>query len=64
MRKHYSEAEPLLLDSYNILKSTAVAHDPRTIEATQRLITLYQSWGKSLKAADYAALLLQNNARR
>ena len=64
MRKHYVEAEPLLVDSYKILKSTAVERDPRTIEAVQRLITLYHFWGKPLKAAEYAASLAQTNAAR
>lgn len=62
MRKRFSEAEPLLLDSYNILESTAVAHDPRTTEAAQRLITLYHSWGKPQKAAYYTASLSPSNA--
>jgi eukaryotic-like serine/threonine-protein kinase len=54
--KRYGEAEPLLLDSYKILKSTARERDARTIEAVQRLITLYQSWGKAQKAADYSGV--------
>ena len=46
MLKRYGEAEPLLLDSYKILGSTAVEHDLRKIKAVQRLTTFYQSWGK------------------
>jgi hypothetical protein len=56
MLKRYGEAEPLLLDSYKILKSTAHEHDARTIEAVQRLITLYQSWGRAQKAADQSGV--------
>jgi tetratricopeptide (TPR) repeat protein len=56
MLKRYGEAEPLLLDSYKILKSTAREHDARTIEAVQRLITLYQSWGRAQKAADQSGV--------
>jgi tetratricopeptide (TPR) repeat protein len=52
-QRRYSEAEPLLLDSYKVMKSTAGEHDPRTLEAAQRLTTLYQSWGKPQEAVWY-----------
>ena len=57
MQKRYATAEPLLLDSYRIMKATTSEHDPRTIEATKRLITLYQSWGKPKYASGYSASL-------
>jgi serine/threonine protein kinase/tetratricopeptide (TPR) repeat protein len=64
MLKRYAEAEPLLLDSYSILKSTAVEHDSRTTEAVQRLTTLYQCWGNRQKTAEYTSLLSDGNATR
>jgi eukaryotic-like serine/threonine-protein kinase len=59
-QKRYATAEPLLLDSYKIMKSTAGEPDPRTIEAIQRLVIFYQSWVKPRQAADYVALLRQS----
>lgn len=43
-QKRYAEAEPLLLESYRIVKST---------EIRQRLRTLYEVWHKPEKAAAY-----------
>lgn len=57
LQKRYATAEPLLLDGYRIMKSTTSDHDPRTTEATKRLITLYQSWGKQKIASAYSASL-------
>jgi serine/threonine protein kinase len=42
----YAEAEPLLLQSYESLKSSQGATNPRTHLALRRLITLYNDWGK------------------
>jgi serine/threonine protein kinase len=56
-QKHYAKAEPFLIDSYKIIKSTAGEHDPRTIEAAHRLIALYESWGKPENATYYSASL-------
>jgi tetratricopeptide (TPR) repeat protein len=64
MQKRYAEAEPLLLDSYKILKSTAVEHDPRIGEAIQRLTTLYERWGNQQKTAEYTSLLPQDQMTR
>jgi serine/threonine protein kinase len=46
VEKHYNEAEPLLLQSYESLKSSQGASNPRTRLAVQRLIALYEHWGK------------------
>ena len=46
----YDEAEPLLLRSYESLKSSQGSGNPRTRLAVQRLITLYESWGKPDRA--------------
>jgi eukaryotic-like serine/threonine-protein kinase len=46
IEKRYNEAEPLLLESYESLKSSQGAGNPRTQIALQRLITLYENWGR------------------
>src|SRR5262249_16899925 len=51
--KQYAEAEPPLVDSYQVLESTTVASDPRRAEAAQRLNDLYTRWGNPAKAALY-----------
>jgi len=53
LQKRYVEAEPLLIESYNILKSTAGEQNPRTKEARQSLKALYQDWHKPDRAAAY-----------
>jgi eukaryotic-like serine/threonine-protein kinase len=50
----FAEAEPLLLRGYEKLKSKLDAKDRRVIEARQRLLRLYQAWGKPQQAANYA----------
>jgi serine/threonine-protein kinase len=53
-QKRYAEAEPFLLDSYQIaLKATGGMQDSRTAEPRQRLKTLYEDWHKPEKAASY-----------
>ena len=52
-QKRYAEAEPLLLESYRVIKSTAGEQGPRTIEARQNLKTLYEAWHKPEKAVSY-----------
>jgi serine/threonine-protein kinase len=57
--RRYAEAEPLLLDSYNTLKSSQVKKDPRTIEALERLVKLYEASGNNGALTTYRALLSQ-----
>jgi len=57
IEKRYDEAEPLLLESYESLKSSQGASNPRTQIALQRLITLYENWGRSDAADAYRAKL-------
>jgi hypothetical protein len=52
-QKRYAEAEPLLLESYRILKSAAGDRDPYTVETRQGLKTLYEAWHKPEKAVSY-----------
>ena len=51
--KRYSEAEPLLIESYQSLKATTPINDQRRIEAARNLLTLYSKWGKPDKAEQY-----------
>ena len=52
-QKRYAEAEPLLTDSYNELKSKLGEQNKRTVEARQRLVKLYELWEKPDLAARY-----------
>jgi eukaryotic-like serine/threonine-protein kinase len=56
MQNRYAEAEPLLLDSYQIFESTTVPNDGRRTEAAKRLNDLYSMWGNPQKAALYKAI--------
>ena len=53
IEKDYNEAEPLLLESYESLKTSQGASNPRTQLALQRLITLYENCGKLDRARAY-----------
>jgi len=55
LQRRYGDAEPLLLDSYQVIRSTTVENDSRRDEARGRLAVLYRSWGKPHLAADYEA---------
>jgi len=59
IEKRYNEAEPLLLASYESLKSSQGASNPRTQIALQRLITLYEKWGRLDAASAYRDKLSQ-----
>ena len=61
-QKRYAEAEPILQDSYSTSKNVQGEKSPLTLEAVRRLVTLYQSWGKSVEAARYQAALPQTTA--
>ena len=45
-QKRFAEAEVLLLESYESLKSSQSADSPRIRTAAGRLFTLYTDWGK------------------
>jgi serine/threonine-protein kinase len=49
----HREAEALLLGSYESLRSSRGEDHERTVEARQRLVSLYEAWGKPAKAAVY-----------
>jgi hypothetical protein len=50
-QRRFSEADPLLLDSYNNLAQSLGKSDPRTHAALKRLIAFYDSWAKPEEAA-------------
>jgi tetratricopeptide (TPR) repeat protein len=54
-QKRYAEAEPLLTESYETIKSIHVPQSPMLREAAQRLATLYRGWSKPEKARIYEA---------
>ena len=53
IEKRYNEAEPLLLASYETLKTSQGPNNPRTQLALQRLIKLYENWGRLDAASAY-----------
>jgi eukaryotic-like serine/threonine-protein kinase len=61
--RRYREAEPLLLESYPIIRSSFGPAHNRTVVAGRRIVDLYKAWGKPQKAAEYAAML-PNSAQR
>ncbi|MEY2439400.1 MAG: eukaryotic-like serine/threonine-protein kinase [Verrucomicrobiota bacterium] len=52
-QQHYAEAEPLLLEGYNGLKSKRGDQNRRVAEGRQQLLRLYEAWGKPEQAAMY-----------
>jgi serine/threonine protein kinase len=50
-QQRFSEADPLLVDSYNNLAQTLGSRDPRTRAALKCLIAFYDSWAKPEEAA-------------
>ena len=54
--RRYDEAEPLLLGGYSILKAKRGERTSETREALERIVTLYDAWGKPQKAAEYRAM--------
>jgi serine/threonine protein kinase/tetratricopeptide (TPR) repeat protein len=57
MQGRLEEAEPLLLEGCAIMARDPEAPDANKREAVERLVTLYEAWGKPRKAADLQALL-------
>lgn len=54
LQKRYVDAQPILLESYSILKATRAGElDPRTREVHQSLKSLYQDWHKPAAAKLY-----------
>jgi tetratricopeptide (TPR) repeat protein len=54
-RGEYSEAEPLLLNNYEQMRRDPFIWPDREREALDRIVRLYEAWGKPEKAAEYRA---------
>ena len=54
--QRYAEAEVLLVDSYNVLSNDARAMQGLVDKAGERLVSLYEIWGKPEKAAEVLAM--------
>jgi len=52
-QKRFAEAEPLLLGSYETLKSSQSADSPRIRAAAERLVKLYADWGRPSEANNF-----------
>jgi hypothetical protein len=58
--KRFPEAEPLLLASYGGARSADTAGGSVTVrEALERMVGLYQAWGRSEEAESYGRALLE-----
>ena len=53
----FKEAESLLLEGYSKMKDSPRGLDIRKREALERIVDLYEAWGKPDKAAEYHATL-------
>ena len=66
-QKKYTEAEPLLLQGYEGMKQREKSIPPqnkrRLIEGLERLVQLYDAWGKKDKADDYRKKLAVERAK-
>jgi tetratricopeptide (TPR) repeat protein len=56
-QRRFSEADPLLVDSYNNLAQKLGPRDPQTRAALKRLIAFYDSWAKPEEAARLRLML-------
>jgi serine/threonine-protein kinase len=52
-QKRFAEAEPLLLGSYETLKSSQSADSPRIRSAAERLVKMYADWGRPGEANNF-----------
>jgi eukaryotic-like serine/threonine-protein kinase len=53
VQKRFDESEPLLLHSYEALKKSQSPNSPRLTSALQRLVALYDYWGRTDMATQY-----------
>lgn len=54
--QRFAEAEPLLAESFSTIKDGTGDQDKRRAKALNRLVTLYEQWGKPDRAAQFRAL--------
>ena len=55
-RRSFEDAEPLLLAGYRGLAATRGTENHHTRDALERVVRLYEAWGKDSEAAEYRAL--------
>ena len=64
-QKNYAEAEPLLLQSYQGLQQRQASMPPilnaprRIRESLERLVQLYDAWGKPVQATEWKKKLAE-----
>jgi serine/threonine-protein kinase len=56
-QRRFDEAEPLLLESYPVLKQDAGNGRKYAPAALQRIVDLYTAWGRPDRAAEYRSML-------
>ena len=56
IEQRYNEAEPLLVGSYESLKNSQGANNPRTRLAQQQVVELYEKWQRPDLVAKYRAI--------
>jgi hypothetical protein len=65
-QEKYAEAEPLIVSGYEGLKAREDRIPPpgmpRLTEASERVLKLYEAWGKPDKAAEWRARLAKPSA--
>lgn len=54
--KRYREAEEKLLEAYGMLNALLGEQHERTKQTAERLVRLYEAWGKPDRAAEYEAV--------
>ena len=62
LSRRYMEAEPLVLGSYPVIEAKMGERSPETRKALQRIVALYDGWGKPDKAATYRGKLTREKA--
>ncbi len=56
-QRRFEEAEPLLVDAYETLRDHARASPARRRQALERVVALYEAWGKPDRAAEWRSRL-------
>ena len=64
LSQRFTLAESLLLRTYPVLQTNMGERSPETRKALQRIIALYEAWGKPAKVAEYRAQLVALEAPR
>ena len=58
-QQRYDEAEPLLLEAYDLLKDHPIAPKARAQEALDQIIQLYKAWDKPEELAKWQAVTVE-----